>query len=93
MPPKDFVPPKIYAKMSDGAVIELDNDKPISEITELFEKYELVRVVRCKYCKWWDAEYQQCKLMEEQRTMGWDVFDKRTKPDWYCADGERKNEH
>ena len=92
MLPKDFVPPKIYAKMSDGTVIELDNNKPISEITELFEKYELVRVVRCKYCKWWDAEYHECTLMFEQRRLGWDDFDRRTKPDWYCADGERKNE-
>ena len=89
MPPKDFVPPKLYIKLDNGITVELANDKPISEITQVVENLDFVKIVRCKDCKWWDADYQECKLMEEQRTYGWDDFDKRTKPDWYCADGER----
>ena len=90
MPPKDLVPSKLYVKLTSGITAEIDNDKPISEISRLFEELELVRVVRCKDCKWWD-EYHECALMDERR-MGWDDFDKRTRPDWYCADGERAEE-
>lgn len=48
-----------------------------------------VLVVRCCECEYWDAEYEECKLMESERTLGWDDFDKHTKPDWFCASGKR----
>lgn len=46
----------------------------------------LCELVRCKDCKWWKnavgwggVDLKKCELSESVR-----------KPDWFCADGERK---
>ena len=42
---------------------------------------DLVAVVRCKECKHYDSETQSCL----------DGLDGIFQPDWFCADGERKD--
>lgn len=42
---------------------------------------DLVAVVRCKDCKHYDSETQSCL----------DGLDGIFQPDWFCADGERKD--
>lgn len=97
MPPKDFVPPKIWARLEDGAVVELDNDKTISELTEMAVLWDFVRVTRCKDCKWYSI-YEAKKDGTPDKRYSPSVclrgiFAKRRDPDWYCADGERKGDN
>ena len=94
MPPKDFVPPKIWARLKDGSVVELANDKTISELTEEALMWDFVRVVRCKDCKWYGIHEAKKDGTPDKRyspsvcLRG--IFAKRRDPDWFCADGERK---
>lgn len=63
-----------------------DNIKDIESITAVIpntlERIEYVQVVRCKDCKYWEQsdEYGWCQLL---------TLDGETRPDWFCADGER----
>ena len=43
---------------------------------------DAVQVVRCNDCKWWEQsdEYGWCQIL---------TLDGETRPDWFCADGER----
>ena len=41
-------------------------------------------VVRCKDCMYWDADEHMCN-----DKLGWYACN----ADWFCADGERKEEH
>lgn len=94
MPPKDFVPTVIYAITDDNEAIEIGNCKTVEELTAQFERWDFVRVTRCKDCKWYgiyeakkdgtpDKRYSPSVCLRE-------IFAKRRDPDWYCADGERK---
>jgi hypothetical protein len=55
-------------------------------------------VVRCKDCKWWDKKddspYGYCHACKHgHRSEHWEISIYRTyKGDWYCADGERKED-
>lgn len=48
---------------------------------------EIVHVVRCKDCKWWCTD-----CMPEE--FGWcdATVNRSTDEDWFCADGERKDD-
>jgi hypothetical protein len=41
-------------------------------------------LVRCKDCKYWSKEHDQNCMIKQ----GWFPV----KPDWFCADGERRDE-
>lgn len=47
---------------------------------------ELVAVVRCKDCKWYYIlnGHNHCDLL--------DIEARDIRPDWFCADGERKED-
>lgn len=49
-------------------------------------KVDMVEVVRCKDCKHWDKDHtEECDNIDSVCFHnGW------CKPDWFCADGERK---
>ena len=55
-------------------------------------------VVRCKDCKWWDKKddspYGYCHACKHgHMSEHWEISIYRTyKGDWYCADGERKDD-
>ena len=59
---------------------------------------DAVPVIRCKDCKWWDAKdnssYGYCMAMKHGYfSSNWEIGIYRTyKGDWFCADGERKEE-
>lgn len=52
---------------------------------------DAVEVVRCKGCRWWNTEGYGPEFDSDK--FGWcdhNQFD--TAEDWYCADGERREE-
>lgn len=59
---------------------------------------DAVQVVRCCDCKWWDktdkdSSYGYCHACKHAHfSKNWEISIYRTyKSDWYCADGERKD--
>ena len=60
------------------------NDEPPKPTT--FEDLGYVQVVRCKNCKHWDKGHtEECDNTDSVCFHnGW------CKPDWFCADGEKK---
>lgn len=44
-----------------------------------------VEIIRCKNCQWWDRRIN--KKSENHRCFS---LGRWTSPEWYCADGERK---
>lgn len=58
---------------------------------------DAVPVVRCRDCKWWDKKdespYGYCHACKHGHwSEHWEISIYRTyKGDWYCADGERKD--
>jgi hypothetical protein len=59
---------------------------------------DAVQVVRCKDCRWWDkkdgANYGYCHAAKHGYfSKHWEISIYRTyKPDFFCADGERRSE-
>ena len=51
------------------------------ETIDSFDAHNAPELVRCKDCKYYDIETQSC--------LG--ALDGIFHPDWYCADGERKD--
>lgn len=57
---------------------------------------DVVPVVRCKECRWWDQKedspYGYCHAAKHAYySAHWEIGIYRTyKPDWFCADGERR---
>ena len=61
-------------------------------------------LVRCKDCRYWDRETirqngndagwwnEAICLNFEKREKGWDDFDRYTDAEWFCADGEAREE-
>lgn len=55
-------------------------------------------IVRCKDCKWWDridkGSYGYCHACKHAfYSSNWEISIYRTyKEDWYCAEGERKDD-
>lgn len=55
---------------------------------------DLVEVVRCKDCKWYEI-YQLKQDGTDDRRYNpsyCTLFRHRFKPEWYCADGERRED-
>lgn len=96
MPPKELVPIRVCARTTDGTIVEVDGVTDIAEITEWCEQYEFVRVTRCRYCKYYKIEQLKSDYTPDKRykpsvcTKG--EFAVRRDPDWYCADGKRREE-
>lgn len=72
---------------------------------EQVEHAEIVgELVRCKDCRYWDRETirqnsndagwwnEAVCLNFEKREKGWDDFDRYTDAEWFCADGERRDD-
>ena len=59
---------------------------------------DAVEVVRCKDCKWWGEDdndlYGYCMAMKHGYvSSNWEIgIYRKYKGDFYCADGERKDE-
>lgn len=55
-------------------------------------------IVRCKDCKWWDqidnGPYGYCHACKHAfYSSNWEIsIYRRYKEDWFCADGERKDD-
>ncbi len=75
-----------------------DKDKPITGKETATTSAEWVPVVRCKDCRWWDqidnGSNGYCHACKHAfYSSNWDISIYRTcKEDWYCADGERKDD-
>jgi len=54
----------------------------------------VVEVVRCKDCKWYEIyQLNQDGTDDKRYKPSWcTLFNFKRKPDWYCADGARKDE-
>ena len=50
---------------------------------------DAVEVVRCKDCRWWERDYQPRYHSDERPC---NIVGMGTPPEWYCADGERREE-
>lgn len=62
------------------------------DIADMVKDSDLVEVVRCKDCRYWEtvvknAEYGLCRG-QDMFNNGWQTRERN----FYCADGERKNE-
>lgn len=61
------------------------------------KNYHPTDLVRCMDCKWWDKKpdspYGYCHACKHgYHSEHWEIGIYRTyKGDWFCADGERKN--
>lgn len=55
---------------------------------------DAVPVVRCKDCKWYEIYQLKADGTDDRRYKPsyCTLFRHRFKPDWFCADGERKGE-
>lgn len=96
MPPKDYVPPIVCIRLSDGTIQEAKNTYTIGEINAWCESHEYVKVIRCNDCKYYKIAQLKKDYTPDERfkpsicTKG--QFAVRRDPDWYCADGEPKEE-
>lgn len=77
------------------------NPKGRVELAELIETeptVDAVEVVRCKDCKWWDktedSPFGYCMAMKHgYNSANWEIgIYRKYKGDFYCADGERKED-
>ena len=57
----------------------------IPEEIEFYEEEETPELVRCKDCKYWQTNTQFCTRWSAP------FATQHTSPDWFCADGERKD--
>ena len=65
---------------SDGCVEDKD------KLTAMVEFYE--RWCMCKDCIHWDGKDGQCPVQSTSDP----EYDQTPKPDWFCADGERRTD-
>lgn len=77
---------KTYVDCVDGEALEMAIEalKEQSKTTE-------VEVVRCNDCKWYEILQLKSDGTEDKRYKPsfCTLFNRKRKPDWYCADGER----
>lgn len=70
----------------------------LKSLIDMQPTVDAVPVVRCKDCRRWDkidkTPYGYCHACKHgHRTEHWDISIYRTyKGDWYCADGERRED-
>lgn len=48
---------------------------------------DVTEVVRCKDCRWWERDYQSRYHPDERPC---NMLGLGTPPEWFCADGERR---
>jgi hypothetical protein len=88
-PVQDFFNSRDYGMFFTGGI-----EKAICESPSV----DAVQVVRCKDCRWWDkkdgANYGYCHAAKHGYfSKHWEISIYRTyKPDFFCADGERRSE-
>jgi hypothetical protein len=66
---------------------DIDIDEPSApdwKTEHMNSKVDMVEVIRCKNCKWW--HHNSTCYNEKVR------FGSYRKPDWFCADGERRTD-
>jgi len=79
---------KEYIIQIDETQKDIMGGRPLLELPK--------ELVRCQNCKWWDKKddspYGYCNACKHGfRSAHWEVGIYRTyKGDWFCADGERK---
>lgn len=59
--------------------------QPVWKTECLNKKVDMVEVVRCKYCSEWDETTEECSNIDSVC-----FRNGRCRPDWFCADGKRK---
>ena len=79
-----------YIKKSDVRHLLLHNtgDAALAKLDEL-ESVDAVPVVRCGECKHFVENTWECSRLCDR--FGDEYSDARVYPDWFCADGERKD--
>lgn len=74
------------------------NDENKEIFDQIVDQMPTVDLVTCKDCKWWDKKdespYGYCHACKHgYMSKHWEISIYRTyKGDWYCADGERKED-
>lgn len=66
--------------------VDMDNTSVVTFHTKHGKEVEFVKVVRCKDCKHRDPEDKKCDFGHDI------IWQLPRRDDWYCADGERKDE-
>lgn len=76
---------KTYVDCVDGEALEM-------AIEALKEQSKTTEVVRCKDCKWYEIYQLNQDGTDDHRYKPslCTLFNRKRKPDWFCADGVRK---
>lgn len=60
-----------------------------ADVVECAPTIDAVEVVRCEDCRWWERDYQPRYHPDERPC---NIVGMGTPPDWFCADGERRDD-
>lgn len=75
---------------------------PLNALTEVRDRLKAlptIEIVRCKDCRWWDKEEDSplgyCHAAKHcHYSRHWEIqIYRRYEPDFFCADGERRDEN
>ena len=83
-------------KLPQGFFEKVDNVPKFYEWLDEQPTVDAVPVVRCKDCKWYEVEQLKRDGTDDKRykpsvcVIG--IYAEQRKADWYCADGERKED-
>jgi hypothetical protein len=72
--------------MKKDYIVELREE----EANELMDDHWVGELVRCKDCKYYRATLGYCaydQIRQENKSHVWGMY---CKPDWFCADADRK---
>lgn len=74
-----------------GIELELNCAWPYVELISIEERPmpTIDPVVRCKECRWWERDYHPQHHSDERPC---NIVGMGTPPEWYCADGERRED-
>lgn len=65
-------------------------DFAASDKTQVCAHAEKIQeLVRCQDCRWWERDYQPRYHPDERPC---NIVGMGTPPDWFCADGERRDD-
>ena len=87
---------KWYFEEDDGGAAEDITKEAVRMAVEALEKQttDVVEVVRCKDCKWYEILQlkkdgtDDCRYKPSYCTL----YYRKRNPDWFCTDGERREE-